>query len=85
METGDLLERARVQVGQPPPDAPVVQDPHHNGYCQWCFDGQTLWHRASYAERWVRVRRISVTPHRVLTLARLISTAPSRAPTPEGE
>lgn len=50
----------------------TARDPHHNGACEWGWDGSHLWHRQRGERWWVMVRRIHPTPARVRMLSGLM-------------
>jgi hypothetical protein len=47
-------------------------DPHHGGASEWKFEGGAFWHRVGPSGRWVQVKRLSLTPARVVMLAGLV-------------
>jgi hypothetical protein len=54
-----------------------VRDPHHDGLCEWRWDGEKLWHRAEGQSKWTEVKRISFTKERILAIAGLLAPRPA--------
>lgn len=54
----------------------TARDPHHNGACEWGWDGTVLWHRQRGEKRWVKVNRTHPTPKRIAVLAELMAKRP---------
>lgn len=50
----------------------IARDPHHNGVCEWGWDGHQLWHRQRGERWWKMVKRIHPTPARCRMLAGLM-------------
>ena len=50
----------------------TARDPHHNGACEWGWDGHTLWHRQVGQRWWTMVKRVHPTPARCRMLAGLM-------------
>ena len=52
----------------------VERDVHHHGASEWGILNRDLYtrHRMSPPSKWVKVRRVSFTPRRILLLAQLI-------------
>ena len=50
----------------------TVRDPHHGGLSEWCYHGNSFYIRTQSQTRWSRVRRIKLTPKRVIELHKLL-------------
>jgi len=51
----------------------IAIDPHHEGSCEWRWDGVKLWHKARGVSKWIEVKRIHPTPQRIAVLHELIN------------
>ncbi len=57
-------------------------DVHHNGSCEWGLLRNVLYHRTkSYPRpRWIRTKRVSFTPKRIMLLASMLAVNPNPTP-----
>lgn len=61
------------------PRPAVATDPHHDGQCEWKWDGSQLWHKDRMVKTWTVVKRIHPTPKRIAILNALMNPAVATA------
>jgi hypothetical protein len=52
----------------------VVLDPHHEGACEWKWDGAHLWQKDRAVTKWNEVKRIHPTPARIAALNSIMNS-----------
>lgn len=65
----------RIKSHEMPEDAPKIKDPHHDGDSTWAFYKNSFWHRGVGQTKWTRVKRISMTPKRLVALHTIMQIA----------
>lgn len=50
----------------------IVRDPHHDGFSEWCYVNNKFYIRPQCQKKWTEVKRMRLTPARILALASLL-------------
>ena len=51
----------------------TIVDPHHGSINEWGFHNNCFYHRHVHTKKWVEVKKISLTPARIIALNKLIN------------
>lgn len=49
-----------------------IADPHHGGFSEWCYYKKKFFIRCKCNKKWTHVKKMHLTPARILTLYKLL-------------